>query len=195
MFKVALTGGIASGKTTVCEFFNNLGVPIIDADLVAKSLLDKDEIGYTTAIDLFGKQILQPDNAEINLGMFRELIFTNVELKQQYEKIIHPVVYQRINEFQEEYSKYYTIACIPLLFETKQEKQFDSIVLVVSDRSRRIDRSINRDKVKQEQIELIIDNQIDVEKAIQLSDHIIYNNNDLASLRNQVIELHNLLIK
>lgn len=190
MLKVALTGGIASGKSTACNYFSELGIPIIDADLIAKSLLEKDRLGYKTAIDIFGNKILNPNNQDINLTVFREVFFSDPELKKQYEDIIHPVVFNEISKFQNTHTNTYTIACIPLLFEKQKQANFDKIILVVSADETRLTRTLNRDKVETKQVESIMDNQIAPKDAMKLTDYIIYNDSNLNHLHQQIDQLH-----
>lgn len=195
MLKVALTGGIASGKSTVCNYFSKLGVPIIDADLVAKSLLEKEKIGYKTAIELFGEEILNPKTNDINLNVFRDVFFSKPNLKKQYEEYIHPIVFDEISKFQNQYSNIYTIACIPLLFEKQQQTNFNTIIVVISDASTRLTRTLKRDNVEAHQVKNIMKSQISPEEAMNFADHIIYNDADLKSLHEQIEQLHNILIE
>ena len=116
-FKIGLTGGIASGKTTVANLFSDLGIEIIDADEIAHSITSKQGSAYDKIVKHFGEDLLGHDN-ELDRKKLRTIIFNNSELKKDLEQIIHPEVHSIINQLTLESQESYQIIVIPLLIET-----------------------------------------------------------------------------
>ena len=116
-FKIGLTGGIASGKSTVANLFSDLGVEIIDADEIAHSITSKQGSAYDKIVEHFGNSVIGDDN-ELDRKKLRTIIFNNSELRKDLEQMIHPEVHSIINKQTLESQEPYQIIVIPLLIET-----------------------------------------------------------------------------
>ena len=130
MFSVGLTGGIASGKTTVSNLFAKLGVPVIDTDIISRKLLEPGELAYQQVCAHFGDAILGDDD-EIDRRKLREIVFTDSDEKTWLETMLHPLIYQRSHDaIVANSSSDYVLVVIPLLFETNFQALVDRILVV-----------------------------------------------------------------
>jgi dephospho-CoA kinase len=190
MLKIGLTGGIGSGKSSVCALFQELGVNIIDADNIAKALVAPGLPALTQIIDQFGKEFLQADGT-LDRAKLRKLIFSDKEKKQQLENILHPLVYKQIDiEIQHSTSPYCIIA-VPLLLETQKSQLFDRILVVDCSIEEQLQRVESRDKLNRTQILSIIGSQIPREQRLKRADDIIDNSANITQLAEQIKRLHN----
>lgn len=187
--KVGITGGIGSGKTTVCQLFQKLGVPLIDADKIAKELSRPGHEAYEQIIRTFGDQVLT-HSGTLDREKMRTLIFSDPQSKQKLESILHPLVYQEIEQRSSESTSPYILISIPLLIETGGEKYIDRLLVVDCDRNLQIERVMTRDKNDRNLIEKIIDSQISRQERLTRADDVIQNNSDLQNLELQVMSLH-----
>ncbi len=199
MLKIGLTGGIGSGKTTVSDLFSQLDnnenkVAIIDTDIIARQIVEVGKPAYKKIIKIFGKEILNKD-ASINRKVLRNIIFNDLNLKQQLEDIIHPEIQLQVNSELAQLNTQYCIIVIPLLFETKSDYALDRILLVDCDIDTQIKRTTQRDQVPAEDVERIIKLQSSQDYRLKHADDIIQNNNDLEQLKQQVRNLHAFYLK
>ncbi len=193
MLIVGLTGGIGSGKTTVSSLFADLGIDIIDTDVIAHDLVNHDPSVLKQIVTLFGEEILQDDQT-LDRKKLAKIIFSQKEGKQQLEGILHPKIRAVVqNQLQNCKSRdtppKYVIVVIPLLFETEFNDLLDRVLVVLADEPIRIQRIKQRDHRSLEQIQAIISSQVGDEKRISKADDIIENNHDLAALKPQIIQL------
>jgi dephospho-CoA kinase len=186
--KVGLTGGIGSGKTTVSELFEALDVPVIDADVIARSLLEPGTETTKQVINIFGKEIAI-DAGEIDRTKLRERVFNDADARKKLESILHPIVHQRIREQIAGMSSPYCIIVIPLLFEAGHQDLVDRVLVVDTTRENQIRRAASRDQVSAPEIQKILDSQIDPRERLARADDVIENNNGIEQLRHRVQEL------
>ena len=190
MLKIGLTGGIGSGKSTVCALFQDLGVNIIDADNIAKALVAPGLPALTQIIDQFGKEYLLADGA-LDRNKLKNLIFSNKEKKQQLENILHPLIYTQISIEIQSSPPPYCIIAIPLLLETQKSQLFDRILVVDCSIEAQLQRVESRDKLNRAQILSIIDSQMPREQRLKWADDIIENSTNITQLAEQIKRLHN----
>lgn len=193
MIIVGLTGGIGSGKTTVSNLFADLGIDIIDTDVIAHDLVNHDPSVLKQIVTLFGDDILQDDQT-LDRKKLAKIIFSQKDGKQQLEGILHPKIRAVVqNQLQNCKSRdtppKYVIVVIPLLFETEFNDLLDRVLVVLADEPIRIQRIKQRDHRSLEQIQAIISSQVGDEKRISEADDIIENNHDLAALKPQIKQL------
>lgn len=182
---VGLTGGIASGKSTVSNFFKKLGLEVLDADKIVKEVSQKKDT-INRIVKVFGKNILD-DNGKIIREKLREEAFENRELLNKLNEIIHPQVIEIFVKKKEETSEgSIVIFDIPLLYEAEMENLCDKIIVVYIKREQQIERVIERDKNTRELAEKIIDAQMPLEEKAKRADIVINNNSTLEDLKNQV---------
>ena len=190
-FKIGLTGGIASGKTTVANLFSDLGIEIIDADEIAHSITSKQGSAYNKIVKHFGEDVLGNDK-KLDRKKLRTMIFNNSELKRDLEQIIHPEVYAIINQKINASQEPYQIIVIPLLIETGYQNFVDRILVVDCSMETQLARLINRDNETKKNAKKIIANQIERSERLKFADDIIENEKktSINVLKNKILQLH-----
>ncbi len=185
---VGLTGGVASGKSTVAGFFKDLGVPTINTDEVANELTLQDENTIDEIIDTFGKGILtagKPDKQKL-----KSIVFNDKAQRQKLEQILHPRIKTRLHIILASKSAPYAIIEVPLLFEIGWNKFMDRSLLCVAPINIRITRLTQRDGINEELANKIIAAQMSDEKKREFADDIIVTNQKLPALNLAVLNLH-----
>jgi dephospho-CoA kinase len=195
MLRIALTGGIGSGKTSVSDLFTKLGVPVIDTDIIARQLTDTDKNVLAEITDAFGKDVLNLDG-KLNRKKLAQIVFNIKESKQQLENILHPRIQTEVIKQLQDLASIknppvYALIVIPLFFETDFDYHADRILAVIAEEKTRIERIRQRDKRGPNEIHSIIANQINDVTRTQKSDDIIKNNSNIKDLESQVNDLHN----
>ncbi len=194
MLIVGLTGGIGSGKTAVSNLFENLGVPVIDTDVIARQLVNNNTSVLNEIISVFGQTILKP-NGTLDRKKLAQVIFHQKEEKQLLENILHPRIRIEVNSKIQSFNSdtappQYIIVVIPLLFETGFRDLIDRILVVISDAKTRIERVKQRDNRDVDEIRSIINSQVTDERRTSEADDIIENNGDFKQLESQIRHLH-----
>lgn len=190
MLKIGLTGGIGSGKSSVCSLFAEYGVPIVDADVIARQLVEPGQPALETIVDTLGRWLLNADGS-LNRVELRGRVFGDRQLKQQLEAILHPLIYARIAAVLAELDAIYAIVAIPLLVETGKMEIVDRVLLVDCPRDIQIQRVVARDKINQSQAAAIIAAQADRQQRLNYADDVIDNSGAPGLLAEQVKSLHN----
>jgi len=194
MLRIGITGGIGSGKTSVSDRFAKLGIPVIDTDVIAHELVDKDP-GVLQAISTtFGEQVLQT-NGSLNRKKLAQIVFNDKEGKQRLEKILHPRIEDEVKlQLQilttSKNQPAYAIIVVPLLIEANYFDLVDRILAVTADEQKRIERVRQRDNRSVGEIRAIISSQVDEDTRQRKADEIIENNSNIKSLDVQVKNLH-----
>ena len=191
-FKIGLTGGIASGKSTVANLFSDLGVEILDADDIAHSITSKQGSAYDKIVKHFGKDVLRQDN-ELDRKKLRTIIFNNSDLRKDLEQIIHPEVHSIINKQTFESQEPYQIIVIPLLIETGYQNFVDRVLIIDCSLETQLARLMNRDNEKLESARKIVANQIERKERLKFADDIVENEQktSISVLKKKVQQLHN----
>ena len=190
---VGLTGGIGSGKSSAVKIFKELGIDSIDADGVAKNILNLNKSARKLFIAEFGdKYILK--NHKINRDLLRKDIFNDKSKIKKLESIIHPIVREEIFKFIQKSESIYTIIDVPLIFETKSEDFYNKIIVVDCDINTQILRASQRDNQSEESILKIIGNQATRKERLSIADYVINNDSSYGNLKKEVIKTHQLLL-
>ena len=176
-FKIGLTGGIASGKTTVCDLFKELSVEIIDADVISHELSKKGGAAFEEIIEAFEDDIIG-DDGELDRKKLRSIVFSDNAKKKILENIIHPKVLLSINEKIEASQSDYLIISVPLMIETGMNAMMDRVLLIDCNVETQIERLIQRDQTSRDEAIRIIDSQASIKSKRELSDDRIINNNE-----------------
>jgi dephospho-CoA kinase len=193
MLKVGLTGNIGSGKSTVVKIFSILGIPVFHADYEAK-LLYRDEEVKKAVKKHFGDQILNAQN-EVDFKLLAQVVFNDPESLRQINTIIHPLVFNRYNEWLKLHQAYsYTIHEAAVIFENQLEHHYDLIINVTAPSEVRMKRVMQRDNVTSEQFYARAGKQLPDNEKNNRSDRIIYNDGQ-QFLIPQIMNIHNDLIK
>lgn len=189
VLKIGLTGGIGSGKSTACEIFSEFGVPVIDADIIAHSLVKPGMPALQAIINEFGEKIVTRDGC-LNRKKLRDQIFTNETDRKKLENILHPAIYNEIAHETEGIRSKYCIIALPLLLETGASKIIDRILIIDTPRELQLSRAAIRDNVSKSNIEAIMQSQISHNDRLVDADDIVNNDGDIDNLRRQICNLH-----
>ena len=190
---VGLTGGIGSGKTTIANLFADLGVPLVDADVVAREVVAKDSPLLSKIVEHFGAQILT-EQGELNRAALRERVFSHDEDKLWLNNLLHPAIRERMKQQLAEQTAPYTLFVVPLLIENKLTALCDRILVVDVSPQTQLARSSQRDNNNFEQIQRIMNSQVSQQERLKWADDVINNDAELAQnlphLQQKVLELH-----
>jgi len=189
MLKIGLTGGIGSGKTTVANYFEKLGVPVIDADEISRRIVKRGLPAYQAIVQAFGEAVLTVDGELDRAGM-RHTIFSDPEAKAKLESILHPMIREEIKRNIDSLKADYCIIAIPLLIETGQLSLVDRILVVDVDPQTQITRVQERDGDSSIQIAAIIKSQASREDRHAVADDILCNDGNIEQLKENVDKLH-----
>jgi dephospho-CoA kinase len=190
--KLGVTGGIGSGKTTVCKVFGVLGIPVFSADDEAKRIQDNDRDLQIKINSLVGKDLFP--EGKLDRPELAKIIFNNKELLEKVNSLVHPVVFRSFREWVKKQDSPYSIMEAAILFESGAFRLMDRIVTVVTPLEERIERLVRGNKLSREQVIERIRNQIDDESRVKLSDFIIPNSeNDM--IIPAIIGIHEEMLK
>ncbi|MFI1745890.1 dephospho-CoA kinase [Thalassobellus sediminis] len=192
MIIVGLTGGIGSGKTTVAKEFEQLGIPVYIADEQAKKLMGRSKIIKRKLMQLFGVDAYIND--ALNKLFIANIIFNDKTYLQKMNAIIHPRVAKHFQKWVAKQEAPYVIKEVAILFENEGYKQCDFVITVTAPIDLRIKRLLKRDNTTEAKIEAIMNNQLTDEEKIKRS-HFVIENISLDSTKEQVIKVHNKILK
>lgn len=189
IWTVGLTGGIGSGKSAASALFEQYGICVVDADIVAREVVEAGKPALQQITDHFGEGVLNADG-ELNRSKLRQIIFTKPTEKDWLEKLLHPLIREEIVQQLQQAHSPYAILVSPLLFETDQHKLVDRTLLIDLPEALQLERAALRDNADIEQIRKIIESQLPRECKIDKADDIISNHRDFAYLREEVERQH-----
>ncbi|BBB25520.1 dephospho-CoA kinase [Amphritea japonica] len=194
MFVAGLTGGIGSGKTAVSQRFELLGICVVDADIVAREVVQPGEPALDKIIQQFGEKILLNDG-NLDRTALRKIVFDQPEQRDWLEQLLHPIIRERILQQLEQAISAYAILASPLLLETDQHLMVDHTVVVDVDEATQINRTTVRDDTDSTQVRAIIAAQMPRLERIERADSLIDNSGPEALLQPKVESLHHKLIE
>ena len=187
MLIVALTGGIGSGKSTVGEIFSQLGAVVVDSDQIARNVIERGTSGFDLLVATFGDGILK--NGDIDRAALSTLVFSDPKKRELLEQITHPLIRSEFSKIIKSLpEETIVVNQIPLLFESKGDYRFDFIITISVPHNIRVDRLLKRG-LSSTQIEQRIKAQASDAERESISDSVIVNDNDLASLTKQVEDI------
>ena len=191
MPKVGITGGIGSGKTTVCMFFETLGIPVYYADKQAKLLMNTDPELKDSILDYFGSEVYCNDT--LNRKKLAEIVFNNKIALEKLNSLVHPAVSRDFECWLSKQKSQYVLEEAAIIFESNITHRFDKIILVTAPEKIRIERVCVRDNVSPETVRERMNNQWSDDKKVALADYIIYNDN-IRLITHQVLKIHKELL-
>ncbi|MBD2783516.1 dephospho-CoA kinase [Xenorhabdus sp. DI] len=186
---VALTGGIGSGKTTISNVFSSLGVPLVDADIIAREAVASGTPALQAITEHFGSDILLPDGS-LNRAMLRQKIFAAPEEKQWLNALLHPLIQRETQRQLNQVTAPYAIWVVPLLIENNLMHLADRILVVDVPTEVQINRTMARDGVSREHVENILAAQASRQDRLEKADDVIVNHNSEQGITSRVAELH-----
>lgn len=185
---VGLTGGIASGKSTVSNMLKEMEIPVIDADVESRCAVQNGEPAYNQIVESFGQEIVLP-NGEIDRQKLGSIIFHDEQKRKLLNSIVHPEVRRRMNEKKEiamKAKEKIVILDIPLLFESNLINMVDQTLLVYVDRNIQLTRLMERNQLSEEEAEARIQSQMPLAEKMKLADKMINNNGSLTETKEQL---------
>lgn len=189
---IGLTGGIASGKSTVSNFLKEKGFKIYDADIIAKEIMQKKEI-IKSLIDIFGGEVYNENT--LNREYIKKIVFNNKEKLNELNNLVHCEVFNYYKEIKSKIKKdEKVIFDIPLLFETKMDTLCDMTIVVAIDLDKQIERVMKRDNIDKELAIKIINSQMALEDKIKRATIVIENNGTLEELKKNIDNVINSVI-
>ena len=201
MFRVGLTGGIASGKTTISRFFEQLDIPVIDADIISHQLMEPGQQGYTQTVEHFGLSILNSDKT-INRELLRKHIFNDSKEKSWLEQMLHPLIRDTATQLMLDQSDAeYVLLVVPLMFETGFNQLVDHVIAIDCSLAIQRERLIQRELIKTQSnkaidetiVDKMIASQLSNKKRISLSNSVL-KNDDNQCREQSVKEIHKHLL-
>lgn len=186
---VALSGGVASGKSTVANLFAQLGVPIIDADIIARQVVKKGSLALQKIVDHFGDGVLLP-SGELNRTQLREIIFNNEDERMWLNQCLHPLIQQETQQQITQSKAPYIIWVVPLLIENNLQANANRILIIDTPPEVQINRLRRRDNIDENLAKNMLLSQIDNIERISYADDIITNKTEASALVSQVNDLH-----
>ncbi|MFC1884120.1 dephospho-CoA kinase [Thermodesulfobacteriota bacterium] len=193
---LGVTGGIASGKTTVANMLAELGAPIIDFDLIARQVVEPDKPAWKEIVEFFGKQVLQEDGS-LDRKKISDIVFSDIEKRKKLESFTHPRInaefQKQVNEIAEKNPNAIIQVVIPLLIELNLQYMFHKLLVVYIPKEKQVERLAKRDKITKEQAENILKAQMPIDEKVGYADYVIYNEKSLNDTRKQANEIWNKL--
>lgn len=199
MYIVALTGGIGSGKSEAARQFAQLGVPVVDTDVIAHELTATGSPILSEIEHMFDAGVLN-DDGSLNRAKLRALVLSNPADRVRLEGLLHPAIYERaialLKDNESKLRPQYQILVIPLLFENNRyHNVIDKILVIDCDENTQISRAMTRSKLTEEEVKAMMAAQTSRKVRLNGADEIIENNHSLADLIDKINKLHNKLIK
>lgn len=189
VFRVGLTGGIASGKSTVAAMFAENGVPVIDTDQIARSLVEPGEPALAEIVAEFGELVLTPARL-LDRARLREIVFSDDIKRRRLESILHPRIRERTLEVAESAGGPYQIIVVPLLLESGFDRLVDRVLVVDCPREVQVQRLLKRDRESEAGAARMINAQFSRDERLARADDVVDNSGDPAAVRAQVAQLH-----
>jgi dephospho-CoA kinase len=187
---IGLTGGIGSGKTTVANIFAELGIELVDADIVAREVVAIGTRGLAQIVEHFGGSILNADSS-LNRAELRDRIFSDPNELKWLNALLHPIIRTEMLMQLDKTQSPYSILIAPLLFENGLDRLVNRTLLVDISPKQQQKRTMCRDSVPAKQVQNIIDSQASREDKLSKADDVIDNHGEKSALRSKVIALHN----
>ncbi|PFJ13181.1 dephospho-CoA kinase [Bacillus cereus] len=185
---IGLTGGIASGKSTVSQMFRELGIPVIDADIIAREVVERGKTAYNKIVEAFGTEVLQK-NGELDRQKLGSVVFYNEEKRLQLNKIVHPAVREEMNAQKEMYIKegmQAIVLDIPLLFESQLTSLVNRVLVVAVTPDTQLERLMKRNNFSEEEATARIESQMPLGEKAKNADEVINNDGTITETKTQL---------
>ena len=187
--RVGLTGGIASGKSTVADMFAELGVPVIDTDVIAREVVEPGQPALEEIRESFGKEVIA-DDGNLDRAAMRRRVFADDNARRRLEAILHPRIRESTMQQADLAGGAYQLIVVPLLAESPMRQAMDRILVVDCDVDVQVARLLERDAETEDQARRIIGAQASREQRLAIADEVIRNDGPISETRLQVEQLH-----
>ncbi len=194
MLRVGLTGGIGCGKSTVARLFAAHGVPVIDADELARRVVEPGAAGLAAIVEAFGPDVLDASGA-LDRGRLRERVFKDSDSHQRLEALLHPLIREAMELKAESTEAPYVLLVIPLLVEKGWGEMVDRVLVVDCPESEQVRRTLDRDGVSEQQVRAIMGHQVSRTERLAAADDVIANSGPPEALEAQIRQLHDRYLK
>ena len=186
-FVLGITGGIATGKSSVVQHFIDLGFPVVDADIIARHLLDQNEQAYNEVVKVFGSEILQ-ENGEINRQALGALVFNHPDKLKQLDELMAPFLQESILAAikQASQNQKLVIVDVPLMYEKGYDEWMDQVAVVYCTPNQQLKRLMQRNQLTEREAKQRMDSQLPIEMKKLLAEVVFDNSNDLTQTIQQV---------
>ena len=186
-FVLGITGGIATGKSSVVQHFIDLGFPVVDADIIARHLLDQNEQAYNEVVKVFGSEILQ-ENGEIDRQALGALVFNHPDKLKQLDELMAPFLQKSILAAikQASQNQKLVIVDVPLMYEKGYDEWMDQVAVVYCTPNQQLKRLMQRNQLTEKEAKQRIDSQLPIEMKKLLAEVVFDNSNDLTQTIQQV---------
>ena len=186
---VGISGGIGSGKTTVTDLFKTYAIDVIDADVIAREVVEPGTPALKEIVDKFGMAVLD-GSGSLDRAKLRNFVFDDSEVKNWINQLLHPAIRQQMLFQTQQAKSIYCLLSVPLLVENKLYEQVDRVVIVDVDERTQLQRTLLRDKTNEQQIRAIMSAQATREQRLAVADDVIDNHGKADDLVKQVAQLH-----
>jgi dephospho-CoA kinase len=187
--RIGLTGGIASGKSTVAELFADLGVAVIDTDLIAREVVQPGQPALIEIRSSFGDSVFK-DDGTLDRSALRQQIFSDDAARAQLEAILHPLIQEETIQRVNAASGSYIVIVVPLLADSPLREHIDRVLVVDCDEATQIERLLARDAETEDQARRILAAQASREQRLQIADDVIHNNSTIEAISTQLSAIH-----
>lgn len=188
---IAITGSIATGKSTVIEIIKNLGYEVLDADKIAHELMEEGQINYRAIVDYFGPYIVDKKN-KIDRRALGQVVFNDKEKLEKLNQLTHPNIFKEIERRLESSQEKISFLELPLLYELRVKDElamdFDEVWLVYVDEKTQLKRLVERNQIDEKEAKKLIASQMAIEEKRRLADFIIYNDSSKEATREQIVK-------
>jgi len=190
MLRVALTGGIATGKSHIAALMREHGVPVVDADVLAREAVAPGSAGLRAVVERFGAEVLLPDGS-LDRARLADIVFGDRDLRLALEGIVHPIVRSGIDRFWRDLPSHtpFAVADIPLLYETGRPEDFDAVVVAACPAPMQVQRIIGRDSVSRARAEARLAAQLPIDEKRRRADYVIDTSTTFEATGRQVDEV------
>jgi dephospho-CoA kinase len=187
--RIGLTGGIASGKSTVADMFADLGIAVIDTDIIAREVVQPGQPALIEIRSIFGDSVFNADGT-LDRSALRQRIFASDDARKQLEAILHPLIRAETIQRTNAANGSYIVIVVPLLADSPLREHIDRILVVDCDEATQIERLLERDAESEDQARRILAAQASREQRLKIADDVIHNNSTVEAISTQVSAIH-----
>lgn len=188
MTVIGLTGGIASGKSTVTKMLKEQGIPVCDADIIAKEVIAKGSVGLQRLVLEFGEILLTPQQT-LNRHMLAQMIFSDATIRKRVDNILHPLILEKVTAWVKQQTERLIVVDMPLLFEVGYDKCVDVTIVVYVDVVTQLDRLMKRNGYTKQEAQQRIDAQMPIQDKVEQATYVIDNTQTIEQTRQQLRQI------